>query len=321
MVLNRLPNIVSRRIWIKISEEHPCSGRVEITIIGECAYFIAKIQAIKGGIHLNYTSIEAATLFELRFWLQVLGDHARFIHGSLAPDEREEAARAGMFIQSFDNMLESARSGLPESYIHGLNNAAFQKAQELRLFKLHLLKRHLSGKIKINLPPSFINHMVNEVEEALSIFQSLQSGQIPPLQNALHHHLLWLQDAFGHAASVSSKLDFVEKGLKEMSEGFTKHFEEFYLKAVELAGYTRTGLRNFPALNRFNKQVELEMTLFMEFLKELQEMGLTREMLGTLMPLMADHMAREECYYLTKLSWVSEVSSPNCDPAKPRVES
>ncbi|SDN71417.1 protein of unknown function [Paenibacillus sp. yr247] len=270
---------------------------------------------------MKYTSLEAATLFELRFWLQILGDHARFIHGSLTADEREELTRAEMFIQSFDSMLESVRAESTVYSIYELNKAAFQKGQELRFFKLHLLKRHLSGKIKINLPPTFLNHMVNEVEEALSIFQSLQAGQIPPLQDPLHHHLVWLQDAFGHAASVSCRLDLVEKRLKEKSNKFTKHFEEFYLKAVELAGYTRTGLRNFPALNWFNKEVELEMLLFMEFLKELEEMGLTREILGTLMPLMADHMAREECYYLTKLSWVSEVNHLNCDPTKPRVES
>jgi hypothetical protein len=125
----------------------------------------------------------------------------------------------------------------------------------------------------------------------------------------------------GGPCQIYSRIALVEKELKKLSDGFTKHFEEFYLKAVELAGYTRTGLRNFPALNRFNNQVELEMILFREFLKELEEMGLTREMLGTLMPLMADHMAREECYYLTKLSWVSGVNPPNCDPAKPRVES
>jgi hypothetical protein len=133
--------------------------------------------------------------------------------------------------------------------------------------------------------------------------------------------LVWLQDAYGHAASVSSELDMVENRLKEMSDGFAKHFEDFYLKAVELAGYTRTGLQDFSVLDRFNKQIEFEMLLFKGFLKELEEMGLTREMLGTLMPLMADHMAREECYYLMKLSWVSEVKPPDCDPGKPRLES
>jgi hypothetical protein len=50
-------------------------------------------------------------------------------------------------------------------------------------------------------------------------------------------------------------------------------------------------------------------------------MRLTKELLGTLLPLMADHMAREECYYITKLSWVSDVAPPGCDPGKPRTES
>jgi hypothetical protein len=179
---------------------------------------------------MNYTSLEQASLFELRFWLQILGDHARFIHSSLDADEREEIIRAEMFIQSFDSLLASVRTELPVHSIHDLNKAALQKGHEIRFFKLHLLKRQLSGKININLPPTLLNHMVNEVEEALSIFQSLQTGQIPPLQDALHHHLVWLQDAIGHAASVGRGLDLVEKSLKVKSDGFFKHFEEFYLK-------------------------------------------------------------------------------------------
>lgn len=269
---------------------------------------------------MKYMSFEEAVVFEQRFWLQILGDHARFILGGLAPDEQAEIRRAETFIRAFDQLLETARTQLPVQNMSSLNRAAFHQTQQLILFKLHLLKRHLTGKINSNLSASFFNHMVNEAEEALSVMRFLQAGQIPPLQDALHHHLVWLQDAYGHSASISADVDLREKGLKEISDGFTKHFEDFYIKAVELAGYTRTGLRNFPALNRFNKQVELEMVLFMQFLKELEELGLTREMLGVLMPLFADHMAREECYYLTKLSWVSEVKDPLCDPGKPRVE-
>jgi hypothetical protein len=269
---------------------------------------------------LVYSSFEAAVFFEQRFWLQVLGDHGRFIHMSLGPDEQEEIQRAEYFITAFDQLLDIARNMPAQHDISRLNALAFQKAQELRAFKLHLLRRHLTGTIKINLSPSFLNHMVNEAEEAIAIMRVLQTGEIPPLQDPLHHHLLWLDDAYGHAASISGSLDFAENRLKEMSDGFVKHFMDFFIKAVELAGYTRTTLRKFPALDRFNRQVELEMLLFREFLRELKELGLTREMLGTLMPLMADHMAREECYYLTKLSWVSEVKPPGCDPAQPRVE-
>ncbi|WP_223067772.1 DUF2935 domain-containing protein [Paenibacillus caui] len=270
---------------------------------------------------MAYSSFEAASLFENRFWMQVLGDHARFIFGALASNEIEEIRQAERFIHIFDRLLETARNELSAPYIVNLNSAAYQRTQEFRSFNLHLLKRRISEKIDINMPPTFLNHMVNEAEEALSVMKFLQAGQIPPLADALHHHLVWLQDAYGHAAGINGGLDWLEKRTKETTESFEKHFEEFYLKAVELAGFTRTGLRHFPGLDRFNREVELEMLLFEEFLNELKELRITQEILGTLMPLLADHMAREECYYLTKLSWVSEVKAPNCDPGKPRVMS
>ena len=90
--------------------------------------------------------------------------------------------------------------------------------------------------------------------------------------------------------------------MKEKSHKFTKHFEEFYIKATELTGYLRTNLTKFPALERFNNEVELEMRLFKTFLHELEEMELSAEVLGTFTAPMADHMAREEQYYLTKLA-------------------
>ena len=33
-----------------------------------------------------------------------------------------------------------------------------------------------------------------------------------------------------------------------------------------------------------------------------------------------NHMIREECYYLTKLSMVSHIKNPECDPTKSRIE-
>ncbi len=50
-------------------------------------------------------------------------------------------------------------------------------------------------------------------------------------------------------------------------------------------------------------------------------MGLNKEMLGTLTPLMADHMAREETYYLMKLAETTDIPAPIDDPTKPRVKS
>lgn len=46
--------------------------------------------------------------------------------------------------------------------------------------------------------------------------------------------------ASGHAGIIQDDLDGVEKRLKHKSNEFAKHFEQFYLKAVELTGYLRT---------------------------------------------------------------------------------
>lgn len=76
-----------------------------------------------------------------------------------------------------------------------------------------------------------------------------------------------------------------------------------------MTGYLRTNINKFPALSRFNDNVEVEMDLFLTFLNELEEMELSAEVLGTFTVSMAEHMAREEKYYLTKVAESSNVEN------------
>jgi hypothetical protein len=259
-------------------------------------------------------------VFEDRFWLQVLGDHARFIFNALAPDEQEEIQQANYFRNIFDQLLERSRQTLSGAELMALNQQAYQQAQGIRNFKLNLLRKQLVERLRVGLPPTFFNHMVNEVEESLWVFNALMAGQIPPPQNPLHYHLLWLLDAEGHAVALLDNLDNVERDLIERSNVFMNQFNDLYKKALELSGYQRTCLVEFPALARFNRQVDTQMIIFKEFLDLLEELVASKQALGTLTPLMPDHMAREECYYLTKLSQVAAVKKPECDPGEPRVE-
>jgi predicted nucleotide-binding protein (sugar kinase/HSP70/actin superfamily) len=130
---------------------------------------------ILGGNIMN--EFEKTARFEHRFWLQILGDHSRFIHEALAPVEKQDIEMAAKFIQQFDILLNKAKS----EEILQLTAAAEREALKLRDFKLELIKRLLSGKIKIHLSPSFINHMVNELEEYLRILEHFSKQQIPPI--------------------------------------------------------------------------------------------------------------------------------------------
>jgi hypothetical protein len=265
----------------------------------------------------DYISI---SLFEHRFWLQILGDHSRFFYHGLSSKEKSEIEKAQYFIQVFDHLLEYSRQSLSETELAKLNQEAYRNAHEIRSFKLHLLRRQLTEEITVSLSSSFFNHMVNEVEEYIRILQSLLAGKVPPPCHSLHHHLLWLFDAEFHAGSIQMRLDVTETDLLTKSKAFQERFTAFFVKAIELTGYLRANIINFPALSRFDKEVDIEMQLFQGFLQELEELKLNHELLGTLSALVADHMSREACYYLIKLAEVTDVKTPDCYPIKPRVQ-
>ena len=197
---------------------------------------------------------------------------------------------------------------------------AEQEVSELKKFKLLLLEKLLFKKVKFHLSPTFMNHMVNELEEYQRLLSHLKKEENPPINHELHYHLLWLLDASGHAGAIQDQLDAVETMLRNKSASFNKHFEHLYLKAVELAGYLRTNIYEFPALDRMNKEAKLEIEAFQMFLNEILELDISAQVLGTFPALMADHMFREECYYLTKLAESTNTNKPDCNPASPRIE-
>lgn len=255
--------------------------------------------------------------FEHQFWLQILGDHGRFIFVSLAPNETNDIKLAQQFIGRYDQLLNAARN--TGSNLAELNRQALQLTTEFRQFKLDLLKRMLLGTITFGLPPTFLNHMLNELEEYMLILNELVAGKPVPLFNPLHYDLIWLSDASGHAGAIAAGLDRVESALIHKSTEYEKHFNNLYLKAMEMAGYMRTMLQDYPAFRKFHRDVDMEMSLFLKFLQELEEMEIKSEVLDRIMPLMPDHMAREECYYLTKLAQTGVVPAPQCNPARPRI--
>lgn len=267
---------------------------------------------------MTYNTFRLEALYEHRFWLQVLGDHGRFILNTLSPTEVEKIISANYFIQIFDELLAEARKPLNELEVELLTQRAQQYSLEIRDFKLQLIREHLVGNIKIELPPTFINHMVNEVEEYLRVIHWILNREIPTA-HPIHDHTLWLPDASGHAGAVYCGLDSTERDLRNKSKEFVVIFENLYIKADEFEGYLRTGLQDFPALGRLNTQVENNILLFMRFLMEIEGLRISKKAVGTLMPLMANHMFREECYYLTKLSKATEVNKPNCDATAPRI--
>lgn len=269
---------------------------------------------------MRFNSIKEIILFEHHFWLQILGDHSRFILNSLSPKETLFINEANKFIFIFDSLLEKSKKPLSSEELSSLNYEAYSASIKIRNFKLTILNKHIEGKINISLHPTFINHMLNELDEYIFILNELIMGNIPTRRD-ISLHLLWLLDGSGHASAISSNLDETEKNLIKESMQYSKVFADLYLKTIEFNGYTRTGICEFPALKKLNMNADQTMSCFKEFLDKLEKNILEKKVLSTLSPLIPDHMHREECYYLTKLSMIAGTKDPECNPTKPRIES
>lgn len=259
-------------------------------------------------------------LFEHRFWLEIMGDHGRFIYSNLYPKEVKAQNNALFFINSYDALLNEARKELTIEELSILTKNASELTKQLKSFKLELLKRKLLGEIILNLNDTLLNHMLNELQEYEKVLVYLLKNQVPRIQNPISYHLMWTLDSMGHASIIIGKLDNVESALIAESIKFKQQYNDLYIKSVEFAGYMRTGLRNFPALNKLNRDAIFETKVFMDFLNDLRAFALKKELLGTLTPLILDHYYREECYYLVNLAFATGTTLPDCDPTKPRVE-
>ncbi|SHJ91949.1 protein of unknown function [Clostridium cavendishii DSM 21758] len=268
---------------------------------------------------MEQSSIKKLTIFEHQFWLQILGDHARFILNGLSPNETTFIKKADMFISKFDNLLDLSKQKLSNDELDELNTEIYKVALKFREFKLDIINKQLTDKIDISLSSTFINHMVNELDDYILILTALIKESYSHA-NPIHLHLLWLSDGAGHASIIASNLDITQKQLIKIMRMYSKNFDNMYLKAIEYKGYMRGGLTDFPALNKLNLDVDEIMNSFKEILKELRENVLNKKVLSILPPLSYDHMFREECYYLTKLSFVANINKPNCNPAKERIE-
>jgi hypothetical protein len=281
-------------------------------------------------------STVAEALRENWFWTSIFRDHAAFIHDNLGPDQDQLVRWAAGFRDTLSQLhteaaqaaqaagisgpagayalagrpAEEPLSGLEgrellgaEQQAQRLSQTLLQSISSLKSFKEDVLQRKLDCKIKLALGEVIIAHMIVEAEEAQRVLGRVRSmAPLPPSLQVLHHHLVWLPDAAGHAALIHSAADGVEENLLDVTQNFKQTFNGMQIKALELYSMLRIAPRMVGALRRLNQDSMAQIGLFRAFLTELREHLEGCEVLGgNLVPALADHMLREELYYTEKI--------------------
>lgn len=259
-------------------------------------------------------------LSELRFWLQVMGDYARFIRDSLIIKEAQEILEAQKYITLFDDLLARGRKPLAGGDLMELNRQSYREAEDFRKYILHIADRQLTEAVIVNMTPAFLNHMVNDSEYFLDSLSGYTMGREPVL-NPVEVSLKWLLNLYEATLSLQDKLGSVFFIATRRAGMFSVDFLNLYYQAYVLNGLRRAGLKEFPSVQQMNEQIRDTMTSFGEYLVDLIRQTLEKKIVGTQTLLYLDNIYREVCYFLTRLAQADGVPPPACDPASPRMES
>ena len=232
------------------------------------------------------------------FWSSIMQDHADFFLTTLSYQETDFIKNAQYFKNEFNRIEKDAGTDISNEYIDYICNTLNNFID----FKRNAIKRLLLCNIELGLAPTFINHMINEAMEFYRDLQKIKTkSTLDPVKENILLHMIWLPDAAGHAAAIAADLDPVEKSYIKEAQMFEKRFNDMFVKSFELGKMLeRTNLKD-GTLHFFNIEVEERINDFIAFLSRLKNLRIQCRILGTVKPLMLDHMIREERYYLANI--------------------
>ncbi|MFZ5985636.1 MAG: DUF2935 domain-containing protein [Bacillota bacterium] len=236
---------------------------------------------------------------ELLFWTGIMRDHAIFQVNALAPKEQTHIQNAMYYRDFFQRMIfELERATEYKTLIPKL----LQGLQCFIEFKKMILKGLLTCQLQINLPPSLINHQINEAMEFSTLL--IAPEKCPNNMMSLAGYIkIWLVDSIGHAAGIAAFLDPSEELLQEEALRFKMMFSKLQTKASELEMMLNKVGLNVGALKLLANETVQWMDKFIEYLEKVRKLRCSCEALGlgTLLPLIPDHFIREHRYFISKI--------------------
>lgn len=231
---------------------------------------------------------------EVAFWRRILRDHAVFTRDNLGPSEREAVAEA----EELRTELEGRPAEQPVE-------ATVEAAGALIAFQSQLLARLTDCQLTIHLHATDLSHMIKEAEEFLRTVGVLPRPATP-FSRLLHLHGFWLEDAAFHSTFLAGVLDPNEYLWREQFMQFERILTQLFLKARhQMEVYERIGGQAFAAARGLTQESERVTGAHLRSLERLEGLTARCEAEIAAPPLLADHMLREERYYLAQVAEVS----------------
>jgi len=232
--------------------------------------------------------------FDQKFWLQIMSDHMLVLIDGLNP--KQETNRA--LIQNAKSLREKADTLYRDLCndkvtVQEINRQSLEMINEIFHLKSTVLEGKLEGKVDVSVSATYVSHMMNELKEYRSLFDSQPSK--------LSSNQLWTLDTEGHIVVLLKGLDDREYSemhiLLEMEQKYTKFFRE----ALEYNTFYNHGARDTTRNDKLCQMAIEEGRKWINILDDMLSRTENKTLLSTVAAWVYDHMRMEYCYFMFKL--------------------
>lgn len=263
------------------------------------------------------TAIRKSNRGDLAFGSQLLGDYARFLCDAICYRFKTEIGRCQGFIKTFDDLYAKFVKETAGGEMAALNAQVYADMQAFRKYILDILRKQIAQEIIVYLNPQYLNMVVNSTELLLDGLASYMRGEYPDTTKLTS---TWLENMFITVLTIENRIGDLYFEQKTKAEEFAELFLKLHMKSQTLDGMRRTGLKGFPALTEFYDEIQRAMADYAGFLIDLIRLISEQKYTGMLTLLEVDSIYRRACFFMTKLSKISTIAAPVCDPASPRMK-
>jgi len=232
---------------------------------------------------------------DLLFWTYILAEHAMFQTNAFSHKEEIYIVEAENFNHTF-KMYNQAIASNQSIDLQTLENDTINFIG----FKKKIIAGLLQHKVLINFSPSFINHMVNEADEFLSI---LRFGTCPvKTENPTLYIKTWLADASGHASTLAAFIDLAETPSIQCAKSFKHTFDRLCKKASEMHMISEN-LQTNVNIELLKEEVTEALNEFIQFCFTTGKLLDKKQIMsaGTLSSDITNHFINEHQYFMYKL--------------------
>lgn len=242
---------------------------------------------------------------EVKFWLQIMEEHALFIKTGLPCDKPDLIEEAAAFEREFKALRVRAEKLTSEKKFAELIADIISSLKELLRFKCLLLGLSLTNKLGSALPPLFFDHLIREAEYFMAILEKLRAGKRLSVVKAREADF-WIRLMADHTKFIDARLDPTERSLLGVICEFAIEFDDLTIQGRNYVSFFEHQAPDLPAFGRFLQDSRSATIRLRDFKQASYDMITKNKMLSTIPALMADHVRREADHFLLVLAMIEK---------------